>query len=269
MRTGTAERTGRLRSAEDVLPGFSLLETPPLHEKVYVEIRRAIISGKLRPGQRLTIRGLAAALGTSAMPVREALRGLVTMQALEVRPNRTLAVPPMTREKFEDLSEVRAKLEGLAAERAARKISSAELATLRELCDGMVAATKRRDAETYLAKNQEFHFTICRAARSAVLMPIIETLWLQLGPYLNLYADEAEVPTRADRNHRAVIGALSRGDSRGARAAIVKDIVEGAEYVVRRNRFADDREGSGFAGARGRRRRRTLLVQSPRSQAPG
>ena len=70
----------------------------------------------MEPGQRFTLRGLAAAIGTSAMPVREAVTRLAAEQALEVLPNRAIRVPLMTRERFLELRTIRLQLECLAIE---------------------------------------------------------------------------------------------------------------------------------------------------------
>ncbi len=103
------------------------IEHHTLGEQVYRELRDMLISGRLAPGERTTLRGLSAALGTSQMPVRDALRQLLVDQAIELLPNRVFRVPIMTRTRFVELREIRLRLEGLAVERAALSISQEEL----------------------------------------------------------------------------------------------------------------------------------------------
>src|SRR3546814_5729468 len=84
----------------------------------------------MEPGQRFTLRGLAATVGTSAMPVREAVGRLAAEQTLEVLPNRAIRVPIMTRGRFLELRPIRIQLEGLAIVQAAQHRSAAELAEI-------------------------------------------------------------------------------------------------------------------------------------------
>ena len=136
------------------------LGSAPLHENVYQEIRRNLIAGQFQPGEAVTLRGLANQLGTSAMPVREALHRLVAERALDLGPNRTAFVPTVTSRKYAEICEVRIALEGLAAEKAALLIADRELDRIEKLCIGVSDAAKRHDAVTYFAQNQEMHFSV-------------------------------------------------------------------------------------------------------------
>ena len=101
-----------------------------LQDQLYQNIRSGLLSGRFQPGERLKIRDLAAEWGTSPMPVRAALQRLVAEGALEGEAQRSLRVPAMTRERFEQLLPVRINLEGLAVELAAARITATELANL-------------------------------------------------------------------------------------------------------------------------------------------
>ena len=95
--------------------GLAPVGRETVQDRVYAELRRALIGGLFAPGQVLTIRQLADALMTSTMPVREALGRLITEQALEVLPNRSIRVPPVTLERIADLLHARVLIEGEAA----------------------------------------------------------------------------------------------------------------------------------------------------------
>ena len=99
-----------------------------LQERVYLRIRQALIHSEFKPGQVLTIRELAQKLGTSIMPVREALQKLTVERVLELLPTRSVRVPVLSAEEFAEICEARMLLEGhmarLAAERATRPTSS-------------------------------------------------------------------------------------------------------------------------------------------------
>ncbi|RUY11680.1 GntR family transcriptional regulator, partial [Mesorhizobium sp. M2A.F.Ca.ET.040.01.1.1] len=94
--------------------GLTAVDTVPLHEKVYLELVRALMSGQLQPGQKLTSRKLAKELGTSDMPVRSAFTRLQALRALSPMPNGSVEVPLISADRFSQLTAVRTILEGTA-----------------------------------------------------------------------------------------------------------------------------------------------------------
>lgn len=209
-----------------------------LQERVYRALRQALMRGAFPPGRSLTIRALAGALKTSAMPVREALRQLVAERALAMLPNRSFGTPLMTVAQFDDLRRIRMRIEGFAAAEAAGRIDRETLLRLEEIDAEMAAASRRVRRERFIELNQEFHFTIYEAAGSAVLMPIIESLWLQIGPYLTFVFPDGERPQVTHATHRPVIVALKRGDAAAAQAALAADIDKAGEILKRVATFA-------------------------------
>jgi DNA-binding GntR family transcriptional regulator len=188
--------------------------------------------GEFMPGEKMTVRGLATAFGTSSMPVREALRRLLADQALIQRANRGIIVPPVSLEHLLDLRRIRMAIEGMAAEWAAATITESELkhlAGLQSRLRGMVAT---RDSTDYLACNRDFHFAVYVAARSAGLFPLIESLWLQAGPYLTIMRGPATLGLGLD-HHDELIRALEKGDGDGARRAMASDIGDAADTLMR------------------------------------
>lgn len=226
-------------------PAKDMAGDSPLHEQVYQEVRRALMVGHYRPGEVITIRGLAGTLGTSPMPVRETLRRLVSERALEIGANRSVYVPVMTRAKYREIVNVRVALEGLAAEDAASRIPDEEIARLIEVDETIMRSSLRpgdaQDARAYLGLNQDYHFSIYRAAGSELLMHIIETLWLQVGPTLNYLLHDSVFAMKAAGTNRAIVDALAKRDGPLARQALVSDITHAAEYLYRE--LPDDSEG--------------------------
>src|SRR6476659_3132276 len=111
-------------------PARDLADTS-LRSQVYESLREALTAGRFLPGQKLTFRFVADALGVSLTPVREALRRLVAEGAFEMQPNRSVRVPLMTREKILELRDIRMALEGLAVEKAANLADRQQVAGLR------------------------------------------------------------------------------------------------------------------------------------------
>src|SRR3954465_8001989 len=109
------------------------IDVTTMQERVYQELRNALYQGRFLPGEVLTIRSLAEALGTSPMPVREAIQRLVTENALTQLPNRTIRVASLTQETYDEWIRLRCEIEGWAAQRAAQRATPAICKRLREI----------------------------------------------------------------------------------------------------------------------------------------
>jgi DNA-binding GntR family transcriptional regulator len=203
---------------------------PPKHDQVYGAIRNALITGRIVPGRGVTLRGLAATLGVSPMPVREALRRLAAEGGLEVRANRRVYVPDMDAARFEELVAVRSLLEPEAAARALPFIDAERLKRIEAIDNALEAALTSGDAEAYMAANHAFHFAIYTAAPSSVLVPLIETLWLQFGPFMRAVYGRVGTANLVDQHERAV-GAIARRDAQDLAAAIRADIQDGMSLI--------------------------------------
>jgi DNA-binding GntR family transcriptional regulator len=203
-----------------------------VHARVYAELRQDLMNGDFIPGQRLVVRQIAERFETSAMPVREALRRLVSEEALFDHPNRGVIVPEASVEVITDIVRVRCMVEGSAAEWAASTITPAELEAIEEINERMKACTTVDGSEKYLAFNRQFHFGIYRAARSATTQQIIERLWLRAGPWLNIMRGEATLGLGLDC-HAEILAALRAGNGPRARRALVADISDAADIMLR------------------------------------
>ncbi len=153
---------------------------------MYESLREALATGRFAPGQKVTFRYVAGVLDVSLTPVREALRRLVAEGAFEMNPNRSVRVPLMTRDKVLELRDIRSSLEGLAAAKAAQVATRDQIANLRRIAREIMIARNRGDAATDRQKLREFHFAVYAAAGQPTLLRLIEGLWLQTGPYMNL-----------------------------------------------------------------------------------
>jgi len=218
-----------MKAPSGLNPDFqvSKLERETLHDRAYLELKKAIMSGAIRPGATITIRAMATALGTSPMPVREALRRLVAERALEMLPTRSVTLPLMTAERFDEISRLRIALEGLAAEAGAQHLTRD---ALRRLQQAHAEMNRMKNVGEYLAKNQEFHFTLYQAAGMPVALQMIESLWLQAGPLLNLAIGEYGFEGAQD-HHRELLDQLAKHNAKGARSAIEADITDAARII--------------------------------------
>ncbi|REG86667.1 GntR family transcriptional regulator [Marinomonas pollencensis] len=199
-------------------------------EWVYVNLRNAVMSGQILPGRSLTIRELASALNVSPMPIREALKKLGTERALEVRENRRILVPKMTAMKFNELCDTRIALESHAAARALPYIDSQRLEELERLDLEIDKAHDINDVEAGIQRNQAFHRQLYCANPHQVSLPLIESLWLQLGPFLRLANSQLEEHYLIDR-HQEALQAIRNKDTLALQLAIAADIREGIAFA--------------------------------------
>ncbi|MBW8756320.1 MAG: GntR family transcriptional regulator [Burkholderiales bacterium] len=203
-------------------------------QETYETLRQWVTVGRFLPGERLKLRDVAAELGVSLMPVRAALQRLAAEGALSYSPNRGVAVPRLSRAEFDDVLQTRLLLEGEAAERGALRLSPADREALREDVHLMDAALRRHDAKAYLAVNENFHVRLYRAAGSPLLMTLIETVWLRIGPLSNQLFEDASAPAVLNDAHGDLMRALDSGDSAAARRAIERDLFVAAQFLRRR-----------------------------------
>jgi DNA-binding GntR family transcriptional regulator len=207
------------------------LEHQTLTDRAYAEIRKGLISGRFQPGQVLVIRSLAEAYGISATPVREALQRLVAERLLVALPNRSIAVPSLSVEKFAELARIRGALEGLAAELAASNVKPQHVSKLKGLLAEIDAAVAARDSRLYTNLNQKFHFVIYERADSPHLLRMVQDLWTQVGPFFTGLFSDASFVCHANDQHARIVRALEQGNAAEVREAIVEDISMAAESL--------------------------------------
>lgn len=212
------------------------VERVTLNGLAYDGLKRALLSGRLEPGTTLTLRQLADELGTSMMPVREAVTRLAAENALAVLPNRGIVVPALDASEAADIWEQRIRLEGDASARAARLADAGTVKQLRELSAAVESAAHAGDLHDVLERNSEFQWTIYRAARSRVLLQLIEILRMQSVPHCTaalrvLIAERPAYFARSFHNHSALVEAIARGDAAAARRIKQTDLKEFRDFV--------------------------------------
>ena len=129
-----------------------------LSTQVYDRLRTDLMSGDLKPDQRLKIRELAAKMGTSETPVREAIAQLSRDGAIEVKPRYFVRVRRLDLAEYLEIRDIRLNLEPLAAERALPHITSADIADLTDAHRRLIEAEKSQEWQAAVQCNFEFHF---------------------------------------------------------------------------------------------------------------
>jgi DNA-binding GntR family transcriptional regulator len=209
-------------------PRRPLSEQAAVHDQVYGRLRDALMAGRIAPGRPLSLRGLAAELGVSPMPVRDAVRRLVAERALTINPaNKRLSVPGLDPQRLEQVALARGWIEPELAARAARQATPALIRSLQTADAAVDRAMKQGDLDGYMQANRNFHFTLYRAAGAEVLLNMAETLWLQVGPFMRLVFERLETISRLVDFHQEAIAALQAGDPEAVRRAVAADIAQG------------------------------------------
>ncbi|HEY7244598.1 MAG TPA: GntR family transcriptional regulator [Xanthobacteraceae bacterium] len=194
-----------------------------LQQQVYDSLRADLMGGRFLPGETLSLRKVAFANGVSPMPAREAFKRLLSEGALELLPNRTIAVPKLLIEDFRHLMRVRAMVEGYAAELAAVTISSRGILNLARKNSLLLQAFAQADPDRAMRLNMEFHLDLYGWSKSAVLIPMIQGLWMRMGPIIRAGLEQQTVEWSASE-HKVALHALELRDSAGVRRAIERDI---------------------------------------------
>jgi len=198
-----------------------------MQEQVYRRIRQSLIEGQFKPGETLTIRDLARQLGTSVMPVREALHKLTVENVLDVTATRSVRVPVLSAHQFAEICDVRVILEGQAARLAAQRADATDIERIEAANRQFLAAKATRDPTLLLHRNREFHFAIYAAAHHSTLTGLIEPLWVRSGPCTLALFEELgseQIKRGAAVPHREALEAIRSRRGAEAQQAIASDI---------------------------------------------
>src|SRR3954468_24486353 len=191
-----------------------LADQTAMHDQVYDAIRQALINGRIAPGVGVSLRSLAAELGVSPMPVRDAVRRLVAERALAINPaNKRLSVPSLTAGRLEQLSQARLWIEPELAARAAPRADAALLKRLRELDAAVDDALKLGDVDAYMTANHDFHFPLYEGAGAEVLLARADGLWLLICPFMRVVFGRVGADVLVADRHSQAMEALKAHDS--------------------------------------------------------
>ncbi len=213
-----------------------------IRERAYDELKQALLQGRFKPGDQLTVRTVARELGAGTMPVREAIQQLVTEGGLEFLPNRSARVPQLSLECVEIIFTLRVLLEGFAVQQAAKNIQPDDLTGLKESFERMKTTLHGPSPAEALAANFNFHFAVYAVADSSYLYQLIERLWLRVGPLLIAPYQAAGASKKAFianlDAHKDLLTALSNRDD-GAAAVALRKVVDADLNWHRTHTFAD------------------------------
>ena len=210
----------------------SFIARDNLMTRVYIELRNALMEGRLWPGERLKIRPLALQLGVSETPIREALIQLVRERGLIMEAGKAITVAELTLAQYLELRRIRFPLEGMAAEVATPLIKENDIKRMEAMHETIMAAEKSEDWGQAVRSNWHFHHTLYCAAEMPELLALLESLWLRHGPLVNYQYPHAR-PTYAGRHqHLNILDGLRRRDPAAVAAGVQGDMIEGPALLI-------------------------------------
>ncbi|OZI18911.1 GntR family transcriptional regulator [Bordetella genomosp. 9] len=210
------------------------IERETLWDRAYAALREALLSGRYEPGHRILLRDVAAELGISLTPVRDAVNHLVAERILRRGTGGQgggAVVPEVDATQLHQLLIMRAELEGRAAQEAAAHATPEDIATLRGLLADMKRLIDVDGHQGYLEVHRRFHFHIYALSGMDIIEDAIETLWLRCGPVLNLVLPEYVPYLKRMDYHAEAVEALARNDADATARAIRCDILEAGHYI--------------------------------------
>ena len=221
-------------------PGLGPARQANLREVIYDQLKDAFMAGYFAPGDNLNLRELAHRFETSITPVREAVRRLVAEGALVDAPARALRVPSLRRSRLIDLKHARIGIESMVTELAVERAAKEDFDRLEAILDAAAPRVPNSPIDE-LRSNRLFHFSLYQLSDSPTLLRVVESLWLQYGPFLNLIHYTIDTDIRGtDKDHRRILAAAREGDAAAAKAALVKDISRSFDILDAYTQEADE-----------------------------
>ncbi len=196
------------------------------------EVERMIFDGELERGMRINELTLAARLGVSRGPVREACRSLAQAGLLDIRANRGFFVRKLARKEVVDLYDLRAGLMRLAGESIARRIRPEHLAGLSAQLAAMDAACVRADAARFQQLNVEFHAALVEATDNARLQSIYNGLDKELRLFRRRGLASEAALSASNQEHHVIVEAIAARDPARAAAAMEAHILQGKDRFL-------------------------------------
>jgi DNA-binding GntR family transcriptional regulator len=191
-------------------PGFR--RPPTAQEAVLGELRRAILTGELAPGQQVRQEGLAERFGVSRVPVREALKILEGEGLVSYEPHRGYFVVELSLADLLEVYRIRELLETEAVRTAVPLLSDEDLARLAAAADTCEQAGRSDDLAAMTQANRDLHFGLFAAAGMPRLVRVLRVLWDATDVYRSVCYARPENRERVVDEHRAVVEALRARD---------------------------------------------------------
>jgi DNA-binding GntR family transcriptional regulator len=225
----------------ETLPSLTQITNKPLREQVLDALRDAIIQGDFKPGQPLVETELAAQLGVSRAPIREALQVLNSEGLLETIPYHGTTVRRLTKRDIEELYSLRSVLESFAIRRIIARRNPQDVETLREHFRAMLDRAEAGDLKTLNEVDRGFHDTLIRLSDHRLLQSIWNAVALRVRQVMALLNERNTDLKQIAYNHLPIIEAIAAWDEPRALRLIEQHIAATGELIA--EGWVDDEAG--------------------------
>ena len=191
----------------------------PLRDVVFNTLRQAILTGELKPGERLMEIHLANKLGVSRTPIREAIRKLELEGLVTMIPRRGAEVAQITEKSMNDVLEIRRALDALCVELACERITEEDLGRLKQACEAFEAAVRTKDIKKVAKADVELHDIIVQATGNQRLVQLINNLSEQMYRYRFEYIKDISQHQQLIDEHRMIYESIVKKDKEAASQA--------------------------------------------------
>ena len=205
----------------------------PLRDVVFKTLRKGILTGELKPGERLMEIHLANRLGVSRTPIREAIRKLELEGLVTMVPRRGAEVANITEKNLKDVLEVRQALESLAIELACERITEENKEELRQKLDQVETAVRTGDTGAIASADVAFHDAIVEFSGNMRLIQLVGNLGEQMYRYRFEYIKDVSKHSQIMSEHRIMFDSIMEND-RAKAARIVKVHINNQEEAIMR-----------------------------------
>lgn len=229
----------------DSLNKINLDNYKPLRDVVFETLRKAIIDGDLKPGQRLMEVQLAEKLGVSRTPVREAIRKLELEGIVTMVPRKGAYVSEMSLQDIVEVLEVRASLEGLAARMAAKYMSEEDLDRMRNKANAFEKAAQAMERDELIRYDKEMHEIIFESANNHILMNLVDGLSEKVQQFRVTYLTATQNAEDIIKEHRELIAAIVSRDEERARCAAEAHIQQIKNFIKDHIKMLENQQNAG------------------------
>lgn len=212
---------------------LSMDKSQPLRDVVFSTVRQAILTGELKPGERLMEEKLSKELGVSRTPIRGAMSRLSEEGLIKIIPRKGAHVAQITEKHLSNVLEIRAVLEKRAVEWACEYITREELVQLKKACLDFERVTKKGDMSLIAKADEVFHNIIYKATRNDTLVAILNELSEQMFRYRFEYIKDIKEYEILVKEHKDIFRALVWQDPQKAAEAIEIHIANQAIGIFR------------------------------------
>ncbi|MDM5340529.1 GntR family transcriptional regulator [Fictibacillus enclensis] len=200
-----------------------------IHTEVYKHLRYLITSGKILPGDKITLREIAEKFGVSTMPVREAVRRLQAEGFLTFD-RRSVTVRELSLKEVDQIFIIRQRLETLAAEWALPNVTQKDIKILRELAKKMDDKNILYDEWEEL--NREFHLYFYNLSMSESLNQLIKNVWDSVTPYMNIFSSSVSSFVSSQEQHHLMIKLIEHKKIEELTILLTKHLDETRDTIV-------------------------------------